>query len=898
MTLHQAGRFCIQGIKTGCFFRVNLCLSNHLSRMIGVSKLLIFELFMKLNLPIFFLSILFNGLVLSIFGQGAATNWYFGLRAGIRFENLEPNTLLDSEMRAFEGCTSYSSESGNLLFYSNGDTVWNRNHQPMPNGTGLQGHPSATQSVAFCQLPNSNSKYLIFTTDGFNLNVGLRYSVIDMDLDGGLGDIVFGQKNIIVLDSVTEKLGIIEKCDKTGYWVITNQTLGNTIFTFSIDSNGLDTNANISQGQISYSSLGAKFGYLRISSKGNYVALCHEMNHKVELFQFDNQTGLLSNPIVIQTPNLINFPAQSKPYGAEFSPNEELLYITPRNGFDSYIAQYNISIYDSTTIKASEFILKDSIWTGALQLGPNGHIYGSSLNHLFEIENPNEIGSAANLIESAVYLGGRPAYDGLPNFINSEVIPPIPNLQICFGDSIAFDYEQECAISYFWNFDDPGSGSTNTSSLSNPVHTFSDTGSFNVQLIVQYPTLSDTFSNIITVVVPPAPSVLKDTTALCSSQPVYLSAFQLGAEYAWGNGSDSSAILVNDTGWYVCTISNACTTIIDSSFVRFVEPLTIDLGTDTFLCDSATIELNGVSAANVESVMWSTGDTSSATLEISHSKETLPSNFWLTATNACGTSSDTIRIEFLPQPDVSWFSDSILCEQSEAIVNAPTIDSVTFFMTYTTDDIAYDTLAQPWIIDTFGLYYMHAFNQCDTVVKRAFLSPFNVINVSLGADTVLCPGDVIKLDAFWPSSSYVWSDESTDSILVVSHDDLLGAGSETYSVTITNGACQRTASRSVSIEDLLCDTSNCKFSIPNVFSPNADGINDVLKISNTCSSVSFSVAIYNRWGQLIFSDERAQGNSPFTWDGFINGIAAAEGTYFIIIQYEDKVQKGSFSLVR
>ena len=843
----------------------------------------------------FILFVVFNS---TTFAQGPASNWYFGLRAGIRFDNLEPNTLLDSEMRAFEGCTSYSSESGNLLFYSNGDTVWNRNHQPMPNGTGLQGHPSATQSVAFCQLPNTNSKYFIFTTDGFDLNVGLRYSVIDMDLDGGLGDIVVGQKNIIVLDSVTEKLGIIEKCDKSGYWVITNQTLGNTIFTYSIDSNGLDTNANVSQGQISYSSLGAKFGYLRISSKGNYVALCHEMKHKVELFQFDNQTGLLSNPIVIQTPNLINLPAQSKPYGAEFSPDEEILYITPRNGFEGYIAQYSISIYDSTTIKASELILKDSIWTGALQLGPDGHIYGSSLYHLFEIENPNGIGSAANLIESAVYLGGRPAYDGLPNFVASDIVPPIPNIQICIGDSIAFDYEQECAISYFWNFDDPGSGSSNTSSFSNPVHTFSDTGNFNVQLIVQYPTLSDTFSNIITVVLPPAPGVLKDTTYLCSTQPTYLSAFQFGAEYTWENGSDSSAILVNDTGWYVCTIYNACTTIMDSSFVRFVEPLNIDLGIDTFLCDSAIIALNAFSAANVESVMWSTGDTASATLEISHSELEPFSVYWLTATNACGTSSDTIRIEFLAQPDVSWFSDSVLCDQLEATIANPQQDSVTYFITYTTDDVLNDTLDEPWRIDTFGLYYLHAFNRCDTVVKRAFLSPFNAIDVSLGADTVLCPGDSAVLNAFWPSSSYVWSDGSTDSILVVSHDDLLGAGSEMYSVTITNGACQRTASRSVSIEDLLCDTSNCKFSIPNVFSPNADGINDVLKISNTCSSVSFSVDIYNRWGQLIFSDQRAQGNTTIKWDGYINGAVASEGTYFVIIQADDRVQKGSFSVVR
>tara|TARA_B110000046_G_C12919654_1_gene366539 strand:+ start:496 stop:972 length:477 start_codon:yes stop_codon:yes gene_type:complete len=157
---------------------------------------------------------------------------------------------------------------------------------------------------------------------------------------------------------------------------------------------------------------------------------------------------------------------------------------------------------------------------------------------------------------------------------------------------------------------------------------------------------------------------------------------------------------------------------------------------------------------------------------------------------------------------------------------------------------------------------------------------------------------VINLDAFWPTSSYVWNDGSQDGTLSVSFDELQSTSSAIYTVTITNGACERIASRTLSVYGLICDTVNCKFSIPNVFSPNADGINDVLNISNTCTNMSYTAAIYNCWGQLIYSDERSQGNSPVTWDGFINGVAANEGTYFIIIQYEDKVQKGSFTLLK
>src|ERR1051326_8915476 len=89
--------------------------------------------------------------------QKPAMNWYFGQKAGLDFNSGTPVPVLGSSMWATEGCTSISDSNGNLLFYTYGDTVWNKNHQPMPNGFGLFGHQNSTQSALIVPLPGSST---------------------------------------------------------------------------------------------------------------------------------------------------------------------------------------------------------------------------------------------------------------------------------------------------------------------------------------------------------------------------------------------------------------------------------------------------------------------------------------------------------------------------------------------------------------------------------------------------------------------------------------------------------------------------------------------------------------------------------------------------------------------
>ena len=132
--------------------------------------------------------------------QNEAANWYFGQNAGIQFD--DSGNLIGSidggQLSTLEGCTSISDTNGNLLFYTDGTLVYNRNHQLMPNGTGLFGDSSSTQSALVVPLPGSDTIYYIFTVDTFiggpNPDNGFNYSMVDMTLDGGLGDIT--SKNI------------------------------------------------------------------------------------------------------------------------------------------------------------------------------------------------------------------------------------------------------------------------------------------------------------------------------------------------------------------------------------------------------------------------------------------------------------------------------------------------------------------------------------------------------------------------------------------------------------------------------------------------------------------------------------------------------------------------------
>ncbi|MBC8645159.1 hypothetical protein H9W95_17475 [Flavobacterium lindanitolerans] len=228
--------------------------------------------------------------------RGEASNWFFGNRAGIRFNSDNTITTLSTfpnpiRIVTDEGCSSFSDLNGNLLLYTDGRTVWDRNHVIMPNGdyaagTGLFGDPSSTQSGIIIPNPANPNLYYIFTVDephhqnaaaypnqfsgvyeagggtipdgddGFNN--GLNYSVVDMSLtgaNGSIGNVTTRNVHLVTYNpdpageeikyKCSEKITAVQIRNGGGYWVITHFI--DKFYAFKIDPSGVSTTPVISQ---------------------------------------------------------------------------------------------------------------------------------------------------------------------------------------------------------------------------------------------------------------------------------------------------------------------------------------------------------------------------------------------------------------------------------------------------------------------------------------------------------------------------------------------------------------------------------------------------------------------------------------------------------------------------
>ncbi|MFZ4545617.1 MAG: hypothetical protein ACOYOA_16320, partial [Saprospiraceae bacterium] len=186
------------------------------------------------------------------FAQKQNNQWRFGSAGAIDFNIVPPSFVTGAALSTGEGSASVADRlTGALLFYTDGVTVWNANNQVMSNGTGLLGgRPnllSSTTAAVIVPKPGSNSLYYIVTIDEQSSNNGVRYSVVDMNLNGGLGDVVAAQKNIFLFQTNSEKLEVVPASDGLSFWLITHDTGGNSFFSFKIDNTGIQNTPVISQ---------------------------------------------------------------------------------------------------------------------------------------------------------------------------------------------------------------------------------------------------------------------------------------------------------------------------------------------------------------------------------------------------------------------------------------------------------------------------------------------------------------------------------------------------------------------------------------------------------------------------------------------------------------------------
>ena len=340
--------------------------------------------------------------------QAEQSIWYFGNMAGLSFAQGPPTPLLDSKMVSFENCAVATNKQGQLLFYTNGGTVFNRKHLPMPNGRKLMGGQESTQGVLIVPDPGSGNVFYVFTTDFQGRSGGMRYSVVDMTRDNGLGDVP--RANMLLISPVAEKLAAVRHQNGRDVWVVGHRWNSNAFVAYLVTADGVQTKPILSNVGTMHAGPGRNaIGCMKFSPDGTKLAaaIWRESN-KFEVFDFDRATGLVSKPR--------QFGPYEEAYGVEFSPDGTKLYGT-NNGTGGGAAQ--IWQFDLKTDKATKIGDSKNRKIGALQRGPDGKIYVAREDNPFlgVIQNPNAAGLACQYKDDGLSLGGKRSKFGLPNFI-------------------------------------------------------------------------------------------------------------------------------------------------------------------------------------------------------------------------------------------------------------------------------------------------------------------------------------------------------------------------------------------------------------------------------------------------------------------------------------------------
>lgn len=397
-------------------------------------------------------------LVCTGYAQNEGNIWYFGGNAGLDF-NTTPPTPLTGSMSTYEGCASIADPlTGQCLFYTDGITVWGRNHMAMPGSltTPLNGDPSSTNSGVIVPKPGSNNLYYVFTTaaqvGSYGFPPTMCYSLVDMNLNGGYGDLL--SINNTILDSTTEKIAVVGSCDRSVYWIVGHRWNCDTFYAFRLTAAGLEPPVKSKTGIVHRDILGGggfgeSIGYMKFSSDGRKLAAVNYVSQNtLEVFDFDFSTGIVSNPI---TDAMATDPMDpyAGPYGCSFSPDNTKLYVGWTGESDSWIWQYDMNAGNTAAILASRTIIGHTppeTLVGALQNGPNGKMYvatSGSLLGLGVINNPNALGTACNYVDDGQLLnGGNVPYFGLPAMVESFLSPAgadvfqLPRTRLCSGDTI------------------------------------------------------------------------------------------------------------------------------------------------------------------------------------------------------------------------------------------------------------------------------------------------------------------------------------------------------------------------------------------------------------------------------------------------------------------------------
>ncbi len=536
----------------------------------------------------------YDGVNVDVYGQEnqTANVWYFGTNAGIDFNEIPAVALSDGAMDAPEGCAVICDRNGDVLFYTDGQTVYNANHVIMDEGTDIGGDPTAAQSSLIVPFPEDETKFYIFTASEVygDYSFQMNYSVVDLKEGGGLGSVV--RKNVPLFVNSTERVTAANS------WVVAHEFGNNTFRAYNINTGGIATPILSNIGSVhDISSAASGQGTMKLSLDGSRLAVALSGGENVvELFDFVDSTGQVTNFLQLDLEDL-----DGTVYGIEFSATGENLFVSLYGGPDgnSKIYSYEVDTTDTQYIIDSRTLVTDiNQELGSLQIGPDGQIYVAvnGASQLGVISDPD--GSPTFILNGSVTLSGTSTL-GLPNFVQSSLNsfgePGMQVLGNCVGSEAQFFATPTSSIDEFaWSIENANNQAVFTSFDQNPTHTFTEPGIFTVNLTISNRCgFFANFTEDLEIFAPPADPDLPGAIALCGDSVTLDAGAQPNVSYLWSTGETTQAITVGQANFtYSVTITNenGCTSE-GEVFVGDLNP-EVDLGPDLNLCIGDQAELN------------------------------------------------------------------------------------------------------------------------------------------------------------------------------------------------------------------------------------------------------------------------------------------------------------------
>jgi hypothetical protein len=434
---------------------------------------------------ILFAALLVFGTLVAAHAQPAWTlkennNWKFYQNGGLSFVNNAPvadtssarwNYSTSSGTVEAINTASVSDAQGNLLFYTDAYHVWNKNHQPMPNGNDLKTGNAQESTLIVPVLDNPDQYYIIHMTGNINLlgadadAYQLLYTKVDMSLNNGLGDVVTGQKNILIATGLSGSVKAVPGND-CNIWLITHDLYNTQFKAFEVTATGISTTAvtsSVGNGVVGFMGPLSFVGNMAVSHDRSRIAFAQyggELIPIIELFDFNPGTAAITNARVIDTVafiagySLCFSPDNSKMYFSMLNPGETYANNPNNLHIESSLFQYNVNAATPAAINNSRVLLSDSIssYNNVMRLGPDGKIYlpssyggdtstttgyfysptqypGNYTGPAFQayigcIQNPNASGASCNFNRKAVALH---AYSSGAETMGGGLVKPYPN---------------------------------------------------------------------------------------------------------------------------------------------------------------------------------------------------------------------------------------------------------------------------------------------------------------------------------------------------------------------------------------------------------------------------------------------------------------------------------------